>query len=767
MSYVNLWALNKGRIPCLPRFKFAALTLSLFLAANETNAALPEAITETTNPSPQTTEPLMPVPLTGQKETTLEANYVERNADKVHAKGNVVIQHELWTAQGESLDYDLMAERLKSTQPITLINPALTIKGECVDLNLQNRAGTVDKASVHFFATPRAPARYFSAEKLTLHDENHATLNKVQFSGCPGPDPDWWIESKKITLDQSKGIGEAHDAALYFKGVPLFVTPWMDFSLTGQRKSGLLLPTFGTSSERGFEFQTPIYLNLAPNYDATLTPRYMTKRGLQLNSQFRFLTPHQKGEMDAEWLPNDSLEGTSRYLFSIKDTAQIRDSMGFSFLRLNLNKVSDERYFVDFADRVSSTSQGTLPREIDWTKGFNAPLDTSIVGRFRFQRFQALQTQPQDMPYERTPQFNLSTNTPLKGIARGLSLYSESEVARFRQAILPSVDRMIFYPQLRYNHRTPATQFDANVGANGRLYRDNGSTTQIWTPITSLDGRLFIEPDKPSPYLPMLEPRAYYVYIPYRDQSGARIIDSAPFAAEDLGLFSINDFTGSDRINDANRLTLAMNAHWKHPTRDTERLVVGIAQRFSFQTPQISPGDLKSKNPLFVYARGEMGPGFNWTTTASYDVDTKLVQQVQMGFQYRPTDSLLFNSIYRYQRDAQLTAQPNENWKQLDFSGQWTLSNQWKTVWRWNYDLENKKTLEALGGLEYTRGCWGIRAVGQHLVTSSTSSNHAFFIQLELEGLGQLGANPLEALRRSIPGYVDNSTASQSQFNSR
>jgi LPS-assembly protein len=138
-----------------------------------------------------------------------------------------------------------------------------------------------------------------------------------------------------------------------------------------------------------------------------------------------------------------------------------------------------------------------------------------------------------------------------------------------------------------------------------------------------------------------------------------------------------------------------------------------------------------------------------------------------MGLQYRPTDSLLVNGIYRYQRDAQLTAQPNENWRQIDVSGQWTLSNKWKTVWRWNYDLENKKTLEALGGVEYTRGCWGIRAVGQHLVTSSTSSNHAFFIQLELEGLGQLGANPLEALKRSIPGYIDNSTASQSQFNAR
>jgi LPS-assembly protein len=689
---------------------------------------------------------------------SVEANHLDVHDKRVHAEGEAHIEYDTWKATSESIDYNFTNNQLVAPSSISVENAPLYIQGDCADLHLKEQTGDIDHPSLRLQATPKQPARFFSAEHLRLENGKQALLSHARYTGCSGSHPDWWIQSDSIRLDQDKGIGEARDTTLFFKGVPLFYTPWLDFSLTGERKSGLLPPTIGSSTERGLEFQLPLYYTFAPNYDTTLTPRWMSKRGLQLNSQFRYLTPSHQGELNGEYLANDQVTGTERHLLSWKNTSTFTDPIGTSRFRLNLNSVSDGNYFADLSEHISATSQGVLPREMDWAKYLHAPLDTTALLRLRVQRFQLLQTLPSNAPYERTPQLNLSTNTPLTQLSPNLSLYTQMEGARFTQATQSSVSRAIFYPQLRYTSHTPATLFEGHLGLNGRLYKEDGTTTPIWTPITSLDEHVYFDPNQHDEYHPTLEARAYYVYIPYRDQSSIRSIDSAPYASDDLGLFTENDFTGSDRINDANRVTLALNAHWKHHSRDTERLMLGLAQRFSFETPRISPGNLQSRNPLFVYGRGEMGPGFDWTAGLSYDLDKHITQHIQAGFQYRPNNNALLNVIYRFQRDAPLTPQPNENWRQIDIAGQWALSSQWKSVWRWNYDIENRKTLEALGGLEYTKGCWGIRTVAQQSVTSASTSSHGFFIQLELQSLGNVGANPIDVLRRSIPGYIEPST---------
>ena len=277
------------------------------------------------------------------------------------------------------------------------------------------------------------------------------------------------------------------------------------------------------------------------------------------------------------------------------------------------------------------------------------------------------------------------------------------------------------------------------------------STINRSVPIGSVDSGLIMERPftfRNTAYVQTLEPRLYYVYAPYRDQSTIPVFDTALLDFSYAQMFTENQFIGGDRINDANQLTLAVTSRFIEDTSGIERLNVTLGQRYYFSTqrvtlPGVSPRD-KNATDLLAAVTGQITRDWRIETAWQFDTASGTTVRQNLGASYRPGPGRVLNFSYRT---------IDQTTQQMDISGQWPLSSRWYGVFRYNYSLQDNKLVEGLAGLEYNAGCWAVRGVAQRLATSENKTNSSLYFQLELKGLGNIGSNPLEVLRRSIPGY--------------
>jgi LPS-assembly protein len=344
--------------------------------------------------------------------------------------------------------------------------------------------------------------------------------------------------------------------------------PWFEFPLSNERKSGFLTPTTGLTGIRGFEYSQPYYLNLAPNYDATVTPRLMTKRGVQLGGEFRYQLENGQGPGRRRIHAARSRHGTDRWLLSTRHTQNLDNILTGLTGYWNYNKVSDDTYFADLSDRVGLTSQTTLPREIGLTYT-NGPWTTLA----RAQTFQTLQdpAAPQPIPYNRVPQLLAS----LREVDwNGLTFAGVAEYAYFRQPTLTTGQRVYAWPTVAFERQGAAWNFTARTGIHLREYDLNEvrpgvpSRLNYAIPISSVDTSVVFERDWSlggQSFVQTLEPRAFYVYVPYKNQSQAPTFDTAVDDFNFGQLFSVNRYLGNDRIGDANQLTLALTSRILDP----------------------------------------------------------------------------------------------------------------------------------------------------------------------------------------------------------
>jgi LPS-assembly protein len=511
---------------------------------------------------------------------------------------------------------------------------------------------------------------------------------------------------------------------------------------------------------------TPYYLNLAPNYDATITPRLMTKRGLMIGTQFRYLlgdgtTPlgTANGEINAEILPHDRATGERRYALAWAHNEQFAPWLAGYW---NVNKVSDDKYFADFADRVAITSQKTLPRE----GGLAATTGPwSVLARV--QTFQTLQdpNAPIVPPYNRVPQVLAS----LRDTDRlGLTWSGSGEYARFQQeALVPTGERLVVYPQVAWRREGSAWFFEAKTGVHAREYLLDQTTATLTDrhpsyviPISSVDAGLIFERDlevMKTPLTQTLEPRAFYVYIPYRNQKNAPVFDTAQDDFNFSQLFSENRYIGNDRIGDANQLTLALTSRFLDRDTGAERLRLAVGERFYFEDQRVSlnePLRSASTSDFLVSAEGRLTEAWSMQSLLQYNFDAHEVERLNAGVRYTPSPGRVLNATWRYTRNLLDPTGVLTTLKQVDLSGQWPVSERWSLIGRWNYSLPDRKTLEAVAGVEYNADCWVLRIVGQRLTTTTQQATTSVFVQIELNGLARVGTSPLELLRRSVPGYV-------------
>jgi LPS-assembly protein len=692
----------------------------------------------------------------------LRADRLEGSQTRVTAEGRVELRTHRETVLADKLSYAIPEQTIYGDGDVVLRRGFDWITGPQLEYRRDTETG--------FFRAPRffvAEANaHGDAKEIRFNGPDHYEAVDASYTTCVAPHPDWYLRGEQLEVDNLRKVGTARNVSVHFLDVPVLYAPWLQFPLSNERKSGFLTPTLGSTGVRGFEISTPYYLNLAPNYDATLTPRYMTKRGLQMGAQFRYLLGDDTsplgvavGEMNAEFLPHDRSTGENRYALAWKHNEQFAPWLG-GFI--NLNKVSDDKYFADFADRIAVTSQKTLPREagIVATHG-----PWSFLARA--QSFQTLQDPeaPVVPPYNRLPQVlaSLSDTDWL-----GLTWSGTGEYARFTQdQLAPTGERFVLYPTAAFHRQGAAWFFTARAGVHMREYTLDRTTAALpeqhpsyAIPITSLDAGLVFERDVTeldTPLTQTLEPRAFYVYIPYKNQTDAPVFDTALDDFNFSQLFAENRYIGNDRVGDANQLTLALTSRYLDRETGAERLRLAVGQRFYFQDQRVSlnePLRSASTSDFLVGAEGRLSEAWSLASLLQYNLDASDVERFNVGVRYTPAPGRALNATWRYTRALADATGGLEQIKQIDLSGQWPVSDRWTLIGRWNYSVADHKTLEAVAGIEYNADCWVLRVVGQRLTTTTQQATTSVFVQLELNGLARVGTSPLELLRRSVPGYL-------------
>lgn len=735
-------------------FALGAGCLMLPVAMAQQGAATPE-------PAIRIDRTLHAPDLNAQTPLFYRAQNVDGVSEKViEAWGAVELRDRTHRFTADWARYDAETEEIWAKGNVVLRRLGDSISGPELQLNRVTSIGFVKQAKYELGPSPTRPAQYHahgSASELTLAGPDRYEATDATYTTCVAGD-EWLLNMKSLDIDQTRQVGTARNAVLYFKDVPIMWTPWLDFPLNRDRKSGFLAPSFGSTGRRGLEMTLPYYWNIAPNYDATISPRVMSKRGVELNTQFRYIFPGVKGELDASILPHDNQTATNRYGFSWKHEESLAWLLPGLAASANVNKVSDDFYFTDLSDHISSTSQTNLPREVALT--YNLP---NVGVAARVQRFQTLQDPdaPIVPPYDRTPQI-LANAQRLDWY--GLDLTMPGEYVHFTHPTLLSGDRATLYPSIAYPVKWGGFSITPKYGFHmSRYFVDDPSREQQWinrtVPIASLDASVVFERDLDlfgKEYLQTLEPRAYYLRIPARKQTTIPNFDSAIADLSFAQLFSENRYTGSDRINDADQVTLAVTSRLIDPKTGNERLRVSVGERIYFTDQEVTLFETPRTNRIsdvVATATGRISDAWLLDSGVQYSPDNKQLELLNFSVRYQPSPGKSLNMSYRYVRELLTAESATTQIKQIDLSGQWPLTSTIYALARWNYSLYDHKLVEGLLGLEYNEGCWTFRLVGQQLATTTQNRTNAVFFQLELNGLSRIGTNPLDALRRNIPGY--------------
>ena len=664
----------------------------------------------------------------------------EKPTDEVYARGNVRIDQGADVMEGSRLQFNLETERG------FMDNATYTLNKE-----LQAQPSTAQKKP---FEPTSARG---TAERLLFEGPKQYRAERAEYTTCGPGDDDWYIRGREVQIDKGRNVGIAHDASIVFMGATILYSPYLSFSLHQERKSGFLTPHYGSTSKGGFELTVPYYWNIAPNYDATIAPRVITRRGAQLNTEFRYLDPNYKGEAHVEILPQDrQFNDKQRDAYFVKHQ---HTTLPYGWVGLvNLNRVSDDTYFTDLATRVAVTSTVLLPNDVTLAKGGTWAGNTGSYAFTAFaQHWQTLQPDPAaplTPPYNRVPQLTLVAARP-ELLNTDFDL--QAQYVGFQHPTLVSGSRLLAYPSLSvplqnsYAYLTPKagmhlTKYFIDPNATG--VRDSTRTLPTFT----VDSGVVFERQATLGNMAMIqtiEPRAYYVYIPFRDQSGIPNFDSGLQDINFATIYSENQFAGSDRINDANQLTLGVSTRFLNAATGSEILRAGVAQRYYFSTQQVAlPGTplrTSSSSDLLAALSGTLWR--NWFADAGvqYSTDFSQLQKFNAGARYQPSPGKVVNASYR---------ETLNQVRQTDFSFQWPVRGGWTLLGRWNYSLLDKVSLETLAGIEYNGDCWELRVVAHRFVTATSQTTTTFFVQLELNGVSRLGSNPLETLRRSIGGFV-------------
>lgn len=692
--------------------------------------------------------------------TSISARRIDGVADKeTVAEGNAILRRGEKTIAADWIRFNSENDEVEARGNVRLEQGGVVITGPSLRIRSTDSIGRVDSPSYSITTQDRSDGTRITARgeasRIDLDGENLYRLLNASFTTCVPGDEAWYVQVEELGLDYGREVGTARWATLHFFDAPILKLPYLDFSLNNQRKSGFLAPSMGISGKNGPEISVPYYFNLAPNRDLTVTPRYMAKRGLMAGSEFRYLEPSSRGNARLEYLPEDEVRGGKRYAVS----AVHGFDNGPYAAGLSLNKVSDNDYFRDLSTRLNFVSQSYLPRE-GFVRYSGAWLESgSWTATARAQSFQTLQLPNTPLPiqYSRLPQILLTATRP---DIRGTDVNVNGEVVDFHHPTRVRGVRSTINPSLSLPLLTPGAYLTPKIGFHSTTYSLSNtaagvgaSSIQRTLPVVSIDSGLTFERDSAyfgQNFQQTLEPRAFYLNVPYKDQAHIPLFDTAVADFNYAQIFSENGFTGGDRVNDANQVTLALTSRLLAPSTGQEAARATIAQRYYFSRQQVtlspatSPRDFTASDWLASVA-GRVAPHWTLEGATQYSQRESRIERLTVATRFQPEVHKTLNLSYRFLRDQ---------FNQVDVSAQWPVAGKVYGVGRYNYSVRDHRVVEALAGFEYNADCWIGRFVFQRFAAAAGVATHAVFLQLELNGFSRLGSNPLEALKRNIPGYT-------------
>ncbi|MEJ7930308.1 LPS-assembly protein LptD [Ramlibacter sp. AN1015] len=670
--------------------------------------------------------------------------------------------------RADRIEYDQPDDLARARGDVRVNRAGDVFEGPLLEMNVDAFEGFFLEPSYRFLDT----GAYGEADRIEFIDEQRTVIRRATYTTCgrePGQGwPDWLLTADRIYIDNEDDTGVALGATVRLFGVPLLPIPVLSFPLSDKRKSGVLAPTVGLNNRSGLELTLPYYWDIAPNRDATLLPTVMSRRGVQLGGEFRYLEPSYSGVTDLSYMPQDRLRDRDRWAYSVQHSQQFAPGTSYLGLNLNLNRVSDDDYWRDFtrSSALTSLTQRLLASEgyLTWARG-------DYWAQARALRWQTLQdvNAPIVPPYDRLPQLQGRYTRPL--LPLGLTSYVEADYTYFqaddRRTGQPDAQRAYVLAQLARPWQAPGWFFTPRLQLHATQYEfdrplaDGRTQADRALPTFSLDGGLVFERATTfwgRSIVQTLEPRAFYVYTPFREQNFLPNYDSGLLDFNFATIFTENPYVGHDRIADSRLLTLGLTSRLQDQDTGAELARVGIAQRLRFADQRVTlPGGTPVADRLSDVL---LGASLNWTprwavdTTVQFNPKTSRSERATLGVRYNPGPYRVVNAAYRTQRVLS---------EQVDIGWQWPVQDLWGgrapgegrlfSVGRVNVSLKDNRVVDTIVGLEYNGCCWIGRVVFERLQAGTGESNKRILFQIELLGLGRLGSDAVGALRNNIPRY--------------
>ncbi len=703
--------------------------------------------------------------------------------------GNAEVRRGATSIRADRLEYFQPDDLMKGRGNVRINNAGNRFEGPEIELQIDRFEGFFTQPSYRFLAN----GGNGQAERVDFIDSNHLTARRASYTTCERGDeaswqPDWVLNASRVDFDFERDVGVATGAVLRFKNVPILGFPKFSFPLSDKRKSGLLPPTLGLGSVNGAEIRQPYYFDIAPNRDATFSPAIMSKRGIDYAGEFRYLEPRYRGELRANILPNDQLRNRDRWSYGLQHTGTIYSGVsgiGDLGLSLNLNRVSDNDYWRDLTASGTSLTQRLFSQDasLSWSRGYFS----TVARTLKWQTLQDINS-PITPPYDRLPQLTANytrVDAPLAGLnslgdfGNGFDWSVEGDYTRFEAdrtlTRQPNSNRAFTRMQLARPWLFPAGFITPKVQLHATKYEFDAPTVtglrsaSRVVPTFSLDAGLQFERDAAllgRSFTQTLEPRAFYVRTPFRDQSGLPNYDSAANSFNFATVFTENAFVGNDRISDANLLTLGVTSRLLDPATGAEAVRFGVAQRTRFEDQNVTlPGGLPASerlSDLLAGATVNWVPQWSFDGTVQYNPKTNQSDRSSFGVRYNPSDYRTVSAAVRRQRGIS---------EQIDVGWQWPINDLWGdkgrdlgagqgqgagryyAVGRMNYSTLEKRLTDSIVGVEYEGCCWIGRVVLQRSKNGITNSGTKILFQLELTGFTRVGSSPLETLKTNVPRY--------------
>lgn len=580
-----------------------------------------------------------------------------------------------------------------------------------------------------------------SAEYIELTGGHTSQLHNLDYTTCPGEEPDWKLYARELELLHEEGIGNARGAKITFKGVPILWAPWFTFPIDDRRKSGFLYPSLGHNSDNGLEIGIPWYWNIAANQDATLEPRYFTKRGFMLTAEYRFLTRRTNGTLDFDYMPNDRETSEERHHYLFRHYAAPKRRWNTVLI---VERVSDDRYFQDFGTSLGQTSRQFL----------RSSATLNGVGRFwtfelMADNFQVIDesVQGNNEPYRRVPRIAYWLDRPLGG--SGLSFALDSELVYFDRDLGVSGSRLDLYPNLYWHSYSNWGFFKPSLGyryTNYGLDREGlpgDESPNRGTLIASLDTGLIFDRVTAKGNVQTLEPRLFYLYVPYERQDELPIFDTGEFTFGFSQLFNTNRFAGGDRQGDANQLSLAVTSNHYDGQSGAVLWSLSLGQIFYFDPQRVQLDDRPAMDddlsPFLTEFTWRLFTRFSAVAGVQWDWERSQLDVGTLGFRYRGKRGERIGFEYRFRRDRV---------DQFDFRIFWPINERWRVLSRLNYSFADDDLLEIQGGIEYESCCWAFRTVlRRYLKNRDGEYRDGIYVELNLKGLASIGTGRRDLFR--------------------